>query len=296
MATDLLPTLAGQALTATDPGFNAFSQGLLAVDQQYLDGGQFDLQFFIRRCQHSAQTIAQHYLYLGRDLVVIKERIGRDAFTDVLGQIGISIRSAQRFMQVAIKFDKPTLENLATRLTVAKLIELAGEDDADLEQVLGSGTVSGLTLDDVERMSSRDLRAALRAAKADAVARQDVLQEKNKHADELAKKLAIAERRPQVDRWPVAVTTYHEELNKFGLDAEALLSSVMNIVIAGDPPLDMPVSAQESIAKLSVERINRLTALVGELQNVAFHQYSQFINQPTYELGDPLTLKGPDAS
>jgi hypothetical protein len=286
---------AEQALNETDQGFNEQSKTLIAVDAQYLDGGAFDLQFFIRRCQHSAQTIAQHYLYLGRDLLVIKERVARDDFVSILDQIGISPRSAQRFMQVAVKFTAPTLEKLATRVAVSKLIELASEDDEDLEQALNGGTIAGMKLDDIERMSTRELKAALRTARSNADLTQEahdrVLLQKNTHADELAKKLALAEHRPVAERWPEQVAAYHEELNRYGADAEQMLSAVFDIVIGGDPDLDMPIASQESIALATIDRVNRLTALVAQMQNTVFNQYGQFINQPAYELGDPLTVK-----
>lgn len=295
MESNQLATLAGQAIDATNDAFNQFSQDLLAVDQQYLDGSQFDLQFFIRRCQHSAQTIAQHYLYLGRDLIVIKEHVDRFDFDAILDDIGISTRSAQRFMQVAIKFNKPTLAKMAARLTVTKLIELACEDDADLEQAINGGSIAGISLDEIERMSTRELKIALRKAKDDAQLTQEahdrVLQQKNTHTDDLAKKLAIAEHRPFADRWPEQVMTYQEELNRYAYDAEHVLNAVFDIINTGDPHPDMPVSSRESIAKATVDRVNRLTELVGAMQNQVFHQYSEFLNQPAYELGDALTLK-----
>lgn len=290
---------AEQALIDTEQSFNAHSQALIAIDERYLDGGTFDLQFFIRRCQHSAQTIAQHYLYLGRDLVVIKERVSADEFAGILDQIGISARSARRFMQVAVKFATPTLEKMATRMAISKLIELAGEDDQDLEQAFTGGTIAGMKMDEIERMSTRELKAALRNARNNAELTQEahdrVLQQKNAHADELAKKLALAEHRPVAERWPEQVVAYHEELNKYGHDAEQLLSYVFDIVVSGDPAPEMPVSSQESIAMATIDRVNRLTALVAQMQDTVFHQYSQFINQPAYELGDPLTLKTEEA-
>lgn len=290
---------ATQALTETSPGFDEHSKALIAVDDRYLDGGAFDLQFFIRRCKHSAQTIAQHYLYLGRDLIVIKERVSREEFAAVLDQIGISQRSSQRFMQVAIKFTAPTLEKLANRLAVSKLIELASEDDEDLEQAFNGGTIAGMKLDDIERMSIRELKTALRNARNNAELTQEshdrVLQQKNNYADELSKKLAMAERRPQVERWPEQVAAYHEELSRYGHDAEQVLSMVFNIIVNGDPAADMPVSSQESIAMATIDRVNRLTQLVAQMQNTAFSQYSRFIDQPMYELGDPLTAKAEGA-
>lgn len=288
-----------QALNETSQDFDQHSQALIAIDDRYLDGDTFDLQFFIRRCQHSAQTIAQHYLYLGRDLIVIKERVSREEFAAILDQIGISQRSSQRFMQVAIKFTAPTLEKLANRLAVSKLIELASEDDEDLEQAFNGGTIAGMKLDDIERMSIRELKTALRNARNNAELTQEahdrVLLQKNTHADELSRKLALAESRPQAERWPDQVAAYHEELSRFSHDAEQMLSRVFDIVISGDPVPDMPVSSRESIAFATIDRVNRLTTLVAEMQNTVFHQYSQFINQPTYELGEPLTVKSEGA-
>lgn len=290
---------ATQALTETGPGFDEHSQALIAIDDRYLDGSTFDLQFFIRRCQHSAQTIAQHYLYLGRDLIVIKERVSREEFAAVLDQIGISQRSSQRFMQVAIKFTAPTLEKLANRLAVSKLIELASEDDEDLEQAFNGGTIAGMKLDDIERMSTRELKTALRNARNNAELTQEahdrVLQQKNSYADELSKKLAVAERRPQAERWPEQVAVYHEELNRYGHDAEQVLSMVFNIIVNGDPAADMPAASQESIAIATIDRVNRLTQLVAEMQDTVFSQYSQFIDKPAYELRDPLAIKAEGA-
>lgn len=55
--------------------------------------------------------------------------------------------------------------------TQAKVLELAVLDDEDLQALESGDSVAGITVDDVERMSASQLRAALREARADADAK-----------------------------------------------------------------------------------------------------------------------------
>lgn len=71
----------------------------------------------------------------------------------------------------------------------AKLFELVAEDDDDLAELADGGTVAGLTLDDVDRMSVRELRQALREARETNAAQQRVLADKNEKIDSLSTRL-----------------------------------------------------------------------------------------------------------
>lgn len=59
------------------------------------------------------------------------------------------------------------------------------EDDENLAELADGGTVAGLTLDDVDRMSVRELRQALREARETNAAQQRVLADKNEKIDSL---------------------------------------------------------------------------------------------------------------
>lgn len=74
-------------------------------------------------------------------------------------------------MASAIKFSSPLLAAKRPTLAVlekSKLFELLTEDDEELAGLADGGTLAGLTIDEVDRMSVRELRAALRKQKAEA--------------------------------------------------------------------------------------------------------------------------------
>ena len=72
----------------------------------------------------------------------------------------------------------------------SKLLELLVEEDEALADLADGGDINGHTLDDVERMTVRELRAALRESRDTAEAKDKIIADKNKKVDELAEKLA----------------------------------------------------------------------------------------------------------
>ncbi|HGJ5882126.1 helix-turn-helix domain-containing protein, partial [Arsenophonus sp.] len=95
--------------------------------------------------------------------------------------------------QAALKYLSPTLS--ATQKTFSglgrsKLYELMFEDDEDLIQLAEGGTIAGLTLDEVDRMSVRELRAALRKDEAALKRSQQLVAEKEKQLQQLSQQLA----------------------------------------------------------------------------------------------------------
>lgn len=62
-------------------------------------------------------------------------------------------------------------------------------DDEELDALADGGTVAGATLDDIDRMTSRELKAALREARETNAAQQQVLAGKDEKINELATKL-----------------------------------------------------------------------------------------------------------
>lgn len=64
------------------------------------------------------------------------------------------MQASTKYLSPALKPNVPTLAHLGK----AKLFELMTEDDEELAELADGGTVAGLTLDDVDRMSVRELR------------------------------------------------------------------------------------------------------------------------------------------
>lgn len=277
--------------------FDQRGQQLVEIEDQYLDG-KYDQELFIRRINQYKSVIAMNIYYMGRDLVMLKENCGHGNFLSLLDRMGLTPKAAQQAMRVAAKFNTPKLQQVINGLNSqkgshSKLLALALETDDDLELLVDGGTVAGLELDDIDRMSATEVRKALRRAKADATADLEakdlLLQQKNSHADELATKLAKAQALPATERWPEQVELYRKDLTTYGLDAEELLTTVNNLLLSV-APVECPDSARKSMALHSVDLINRLAAACGELQSVVYTEFGEFLNQPTYQISDELTL------
>ncbi|MFT8210575.1 MAG: helix-turn-helix domain-containing protein, partial [Symbiopectobacterium sp.] len=70
-----------------------------------------------------------------------------------------------------------------------KLFELMTEDDEDLAELAEGGTIAGLTLDEIDRMSVRELRATLRKDEAALKRSQQLVAEKEKQLQQLSQQL-----------------------------------------------------------------------------------------------------------
>lgn len=129
-------------------------------------------------------------LETGKRLLLLKELTPHGEFAQRVEMLGISDRSAQRFMQAAAKTAKSAkLADLSGQIKSASaFLELVTHDDDALETLA--------ELDDVDRMSASQLRAALREARADSQAQSDLLAEKNQRLDEARARLARVQKLP----------------------------------------------------------------------------------------------------
>jgi hypothetical protein len=125
-------------------------------------------------------------LEVGRGLVVLKTACGHGNFMARLDVLGIEARVAQKFMQSANKFGKaPTSALLKAAGTQNRLFEMLVLDDEQVEELELNGQTGELSLDDVARMSVKELRSKLREARAEKLAVEKVLERKNKENDKL---------------------------------------------------------------------------------------------------------------
>ncbi|MCB1621897.1 MAG: DUF3102 domain-containing protein [Thiothrix sp.] len=167
-------------------------QELQQVVATYGDGLPYSYERVLNECAFFIEASAKAAIELGRRLILIKEMEGHGRFGVALEELGLSRFTASKMMNAVLKM--PSNVSTSTHLlqqvkTKSKLLELMALDDVDIE-ALGEGqTVAGLTLDDVDRMSVRELRAALRASRDDLKAKDAVLSNKNRKLDEMEGKL-----------------------------------------------------------------------------------------------------------
>jgi hypothetical protein len=104
-----------------------------------------------------------------------------------------------------------------------KLFELMTEDDEDLVELADGGTIAGMSLDDIDRMTSRELKAALREARETNAAQQRVLADKNEKIDSLSTKLE-KKSRIQPPKPDEEVKKLRAEVTALAVEAESAIA------------------------------------------------------------------------
>lgn len=167
------------------------SRRLARIEELYGDGDAYRLETCIQKARFYLNSSAEAMLDAGKQLLRIKEHEPHGDFLRALERIGFDPRTAQRLMQAATKFCRPNARP-AAHLGKTKILELMAEDDETIDSLGKGGTVAGLSLDDIERMSAHEVRAALRKERQnrreEAETHERLLIDKNKKLDEYAKR------------------------------------------------------------------------------------------------------------
>lgn len=209
---------ASTSKTLTAINNNAGEHSLQIMDT-YGEGLPYDRSRIVHEARFYMAQSAEAMLEAGKRLVILKEHEPHGDFLEIVEtQLGIASRTAQQIMQAAVKYSSPQLGSKRQAFAVlgkTKLFELMTEEDESLAELAEGGTLAGLTLDDVERMSSRELKAALRSAKEDIQAKDQVISDKNKKIDNLATSIK-----------KIKIETPDQELLQFRKEVAAIESDV----------------------------------------------------------------------
>lgn len=152
-------TIDHQALDAAGQALVEQGQRLAIVEQRFGLDMPYNLEAFKARIRINAAESAQRLIEIGLMLIQIKEHEPHGQWLAILDDVQLSARFAQRAMQAAAKLhDMPRISALG----MSKALELLSEDDDTLAALEDGGTVAGLTLDELDTMTVRELKAALR--------------------------------------------------------------------------------------------------------------------------------------
>jgi uncharacterized protein YuzE len=140
-------------------------------------------------------TAGEAMLEAGKRLVLLKEHEQHGEFIRIVeDQLGIPARTAQQMMQAAVKYlSHPSLAaNTQTfsLLGKSKMIELMTLDSDILVELSEGGSIAGIKLDEMDRMSVRELKEMLRELRADNSAKDGLLTSKSQLIDKLQTKKA----------------------------------------------------------------------------------------------------------
>lgn len=232
------------------------------VAERFGDGQAYDRNRIVSEARFFMAASAEAMFELGKRLIVLKENEPHGEFQQILVErLGIPDRTARRFMAVSIKLcgvpdsKRPALAVLGK----TKLFDLLDEPADDIEGLAEGGTVAGLHLDDMQAMSSRELKAALvearkkNAAKDKVIARKDETINGMQEAEERRRSGSISEReQAQLD-----------DLREAGLAAEM---AVRQLLARAGEVTDTPATeAASTAARQAVEFVAQVLAgLIGE--------------------------------
>lgn len=190
------PQIDGDALVAAQA---AAAERSALVLRQFGDGLPYERARLVNEARFYMAQSAEAMLEAGKRLILMKEHEPHGEFTHIVEeQLGLNPRTARVMMQAAVKFLAPQLESKRQALAVlgkTKLLELVTESDEDLAALADGGTVAGLTLDEIDTMSSRELKAALREARDEGKAKDQLLADKNTKLDKMQADLSGLKRR-----------------------------------------------------------------------------------------------------
>lgn len=206
---------------------NAMTEHRIEIMQQFGDGLPYERDRIVHETRFYMAQSAEAMLEAGKRLIILKENEPHGEFVEIVREhLGIEPRIAQKMAQAALKFLSPELESKAKTFSLlgrSKLYELMLEDDEELAQLADGGTVAGLTLDDVDRMSVRELRQSLREARETNAAQQRVLADKNEKIDSLSTKLE-KKSRIQPPKPDEEVKKIRAEVTALAVEAESAIA------------------------------------------------------------------------
>ncbi|EQN24038.1 hypothetical protein G684_00665 [Escherichia coli HVH 4 (4-7276109)] len=206
---------------------NTMAQHRVEIMQQFGDGLPYERDRIVHEARFYMAQSAEAMLEAGKRLIILKENEPYGDFINIVeSELSMSKRTAQVMMQASIKYLSPQLESKAQTFALlgkAKLFELMTEDDENLAELADGGTVAGLTLDDVDRMSVRELRQALREARETNAAQQRVLADKNEKIDSLSTRLE-KKSRIQLPEPDEEVKKLRAEVTALAVEAESAIA------------------------------------------------------------------------
>lgn len=225
-------------------------------------------------------------LECGKRLLLLREVTPRGEFDQRIELLGFSRRSAYRFMQAASKVsNSANLALLSTQVKSASaFLELVTHDDDVLENLQ--------ELDDIDRMSASQLRAALRQSEQDVKFSNEKRAKAEAHADQLEK--ASRGKRPQVVPLSTRITPFQLEITERQSLIEKALAAHMESVEAleawwteevsqapdYDPTRVVPLPRDVALVAMHLEdSASRLAQMVGRLQNAVQDRFGDDLSE-----------------
>jgi hypothetical protein len=150
------------AVQSAQTGLEVQSQRVAALARTLNYNGSTEPEVLLNSAQECIHNIGAGIFKLGAYLLLLKEACEHGKFLPSLERLGVGEDAAQRYMAVTRRFaNSVSTRNLADA-GISKLVELLPLEDGQVADLLELGQTGELALDDVARMSVKELRAAVR--------------------------------------------------------------------------------------------------------------------------------------
>lgn len=199
-------------------------QSIQAVNKQYGDNLPYQRDRLVNECKFFMRTAAESMLEAGKRLIILKENEPHGEYITALESLQLHPRTAQKMIKATLKFGSNA--NTYSHLGAAKLYELMLEDDDELAGLEDGGTIGGLKLDDIDRMSVREVKAALREARLAKEDQAKVMQDKNSKIDELSSSVNKLSRKLTEKQGLLAEVEPDTETARIRYEGEAIIARI----------------------------------------------------------------------
>jgi hypothetical protein len=256
--------------------------GQLAVIDAQFGGGEYAITVYNRdRVLNETRFFlgqsSQAMLEAGKRLILLKEHEPHGEWMQCLQQLNVEPRMAQRMMQASLKFAPNA--SAPTYLNKTKLFELMVLDDEEIHELDVGGTVAGLTLDEIDKMSTRELRAALRDLKAESRAELDA-----KSASLASRDARITELEEKLHRKKQPTPERAEEAALKALNDHTLL-------VVREIEVGMLSMASELARVVGAESVDVLPERITPALRAAMMQIAQAARLTAAQMGVALTYE-----
>ncbi len=170
--------------------------------------------------------VGQAVAEFGAYLLLLKEACPHGEFGSMLERLELDQRAAQRYMAVTRRLSNASLTTHLNKIGYTKATELLGLDDDQIDELAEAGATGELALDDVARMSVKELRAAVRKERREKERHQSVAQET---ASELAELKTTFKR----EKPPEELLRLKAEATELGSGIEALILGTLRQAVIG---------------------------------------------------------------
>jgi hypothetical protein len=242
------------------------AEDIVTADNLYGDGMPYDVDRMENEIRFYQEQAGQSLLEMGKRLNRIKAHEEHGRFIQALENLGIGVRAADYAMAAARKFsNSQPVANLGT----GKMIALTILDEDEIQTLNTGGSVKGMTLDEIDRMSLRELRETLRKErekrKKEKTAQEEAISKKEEKLNELEQKLRYQEPPTKEQLARTAAQGFRDPIIDNILEATERMSRAITAIDEAQKVPDVPYEALEEMLDPWKESFNTFCDTAADL-------------------------------